>query len=126
MRDAQMLLTGSSWQNAYMSAGLAIEFALKARIMHVERLNSWPSRRRRPELHTHSLGSLVDTAGLRPQLEQEFFSFSDIGLAWMVVKEFDINGRYPTGEPFPKRLACDCVEAIDGLGLLEWLITGIT
>ncbi len=44
----------------------------------------------------------------------------------MVVKDFDINARYPLGRPFPVRLAQDFVEAVDGLELVQWLTTGIT
>ncbi len=108
-----------------MHAGLAVELALKARIMHVERMNSWPSKRSRPELYTHRLNALLETAGLREVIEQEILKPTDIGLAWLVVKDFDINMRYPTGKEFPTRLAWDCVEAIDRMRLVEWLITGI-
>ena len=68
----------------------------------------------------------MSAAGLRAMLEREVLAGSDVGLAWMVVKDFDINGRYPLGKPFPKKLAQDFVEATDGLGLVRWLTIGIT
>ena len=123
--DAITLLASGSAQNAYMLGGLAVELALKGRIMHTNRWNRWPSRKTRPDVHSHILGNLMSAAGLKPALEQEVLLCSDIGLAWMVVKDFDISTRYPLGKPFPKRTAVDFVDAIDSLGLVQWLTTGI-
>ena len=126
MRDARTLYEAHSWQSAYMSSGLAMEMALKGRIMHVQRMNSWPARRDRRELYTHNLNDLMEMADLRPSLTQEVVDQTNIGLAWLAMKDFDINSRYPTGKQFPRKLARDSVEAIANLGLLEWLMTGIT
>lgn len=51
-------------REAWMAAGYAIEFALKALIIRRERLNSWPSKDSRPELYTHSLRELFKAAGI--------------------------------------------------------------
>ncbi len=126
VQDCKALLAANSYQSAYMSGGLAVELALKARIMHTERWNAWPSRKRRPDVHSHNLGNLMSAAGLRVVIEAEVRAGTNAGLAWMVVKDFDINARYPLGRPFPVRLAQDFVEAVDGLELVQWLTTGIT
>jgi len=68
----------------------------------------------------------MSAAGLRVVIEAEVRAGTNAGLAWMVVKDFDINARYPLGRPFPVRLAQDFVEAVDGLELVQWLTTGIT
>src|SRR4051794_18987253 len=52
------LTTSQSWDHV----GFAIEHALKAVIMHTHRLNAWPSKSSRPDLHTHSLRILADLA----------------------------------------------------------------
>jgi hypothetical protein len=54
-------------REAWLAAGFAVEFALKALIMRRERLNSWPSREARPELYIHGLRSLFQAAGVDMQ-----------------------------------------------------------
>lgn len=49
---------------AWMCAGYAVEFALKAYIMRRERLNGWPDKDSRPELYTHEIRKLFILAGL--------------------------------------------------------------
>lgn len=112
-------------RNAYYHAGMAVEFALKARIMHTEGLNSWPTSKTRPELYTHNLGDLLQVANLKPALEQEVADLSPLGIAWYSMKDFNINLRYPNGRPFPRRRAVDAVRSITEMGLVEWLIRGI-
>lgn len=51
-------------REAWMAAGFAVEFALKALIIRRERLNSWPSKESRPELYTHNLRGLFEAAGI--------------------------------------------------------------
>jgi HEPN domain-containing protein len=123
VRDAQELANSRGWRNAYMLAGLAVECALKARIMRHLGLNRWPSLKERRELYSHDLGKLAELAGLRPILEEAVARSEPLGAAWMVAKDFAINRRYPSGRPFPVRLGRDMVEAVAGQnGLVEWLI----
>lgn len=49
---------------AWLAAGFAVEFAIKALIMRKERLNAWPSKEARAELYTHELGQLFRVAGI--------------------------------------------------------------
>jgi hypothetical protein len=49
-------------REAWMAAGFAVEFALKALIIKRERLNAWPSKDSRPEMYTHDLRSLFSLA----------------------------------------------------------------
>lgn len=125
LQDAEILLAARSFRSAYIHAGHAIEFALKARIMRDEGLNRWPSFGERRELHTHNLTDLLTIARLRIKIESEVALGSPLGFAWMVVKDFDINHRYPDGQVFPWRVATDFIEAARDGGVVEWLIKGI-
>ncbi|MBU4434654.1 MAG: hypothetical protein KKC14_09600 [Alphaproteobacteria bacterium] len=51
-------------REAWMAAGFAVEFSLKALIIRRERLNAWPSREARPDLYTHNLRGLFEAAGV--------------------------------------------------------------
>jgi len=119
--DARLLLDNSSLRNAYATAGMAVEHALKAKIMQHERMNTWPSRQRRPDVHTHNMSRLIELGGLRVAIQLEVARGSDLGLSWMLIKDFNINDRYPSGRPFPLTLASDAVWACEEGGLIGWL-----
>ncbi len=105
-----------------MLAGLAVEQALKGRIMRHLGMNRWPARKERPEFYSHDLGELARHAGLIGVLEQAVAQADELGRLWMVAKDFAINRRYPDGANFPIRLGRDMVEAACGRnGLVEWL-----
>ena len=118
---AETLAKGHHWQQAFYHAGVAVEFALKGRIMRVQRLNRWPERGDRKELHTHSLVDLAKHADLDSALLSEIARPTLIGVAWLAAKDWSINVRYDP-KPFPPRRAADMVEAVGQRGLLEWLM----
>jgi len=118
---AETLAKGRHWQQAFYHAGVAVEFALKCRIMRVQRLNRWPERGERKELHTHALGELVKHTDLISMLLLEVAGQTPIGVAWLAVKDWSINVRYDP-KPFPPRQAADMVEAVGQRGLLEWVM----
>lgn len=66
-------------REAWVAAGTAVEFALKAVICEREKFNAWPSKAHRPDLHIHDLRKLLAAAGVdlrsvpkgvRPSLRQ--------------------------------------------------------
>lgn len=123
--DAHFLANGKRWRSAYMAAGIAVECALKGRIMRRQGMNRWPTRKERPELYSHDLGKLAVLAGMTERLENALASGDPMGIGWMIAKDFSINKRYPTNEPFPVRLGRDMVASTAGKnGLVEWLIKG--
>jgi hypothetical protein len=118
LETADVLGKAHKWRGAFTHAGLAVEFALKCRIMRVQRLNSWPDR---GKFHTHDLVELAGHADLTVTLLQESAAISSIGTAWAVVKEWSIGVRYDP-KPFPPRRGADMLEAVGRRGLLEWLL----
>lgn len=119
---AGTLARARRWRSVYQEAGLALECALKARIMRVAGLNRWPSRGERPDLYTHDPDLLLRHAGLLEAVEREVADQTPAGRAWMVAKDFSINRRYPDGRPFPMRLARDMLRALREDGLLAWIL----
>jgi hypothetical protein len=100
---------------ALFHAGMAIECALKAYIMHRERLNGWPSREARPELYVHDLRKLREIAGipldaLTPQAPH-----------WHLLLQWDRGQAYDP-EPMPLKVARSWVDAAFGQGgLVTWI-----
>lgn len=123
LKAAQTLLATGHWQQAFYSAGFAVECALKCRIMRREGLNRWPERGERREVYSHRLTALAEVAGLQPFLLAEVYNdLTVLGLSWMVAKDWDNEIRYAPGA-FPQVRARQMVEAVNDGGLLEWLLT---
>jgi hypothetical protein len=104
----------------YFNSGLAVECALKAYIMRIERLNSWPSRASRPDLYTHDLRKLVQIAGI------PVTPSNPIAAAWNLVMQWDRNQGYDPS-PMPRRVALGWFEAAFGTdGAVTWLRMKLT
>ena len=105
-------------REAWLAAGSAVEFALKARIMRRERWNGWPSRDSRPDLHTHDLRILMRAAGIaRTEIP------AHLRAKWAVVLSWDHLNEYVAGR-MPRKVARDMVQAAFGpAGVIEWLRT---
>ncbi len=119
LATAEVLAAAHQWKHAFYHGGLAVEFALKCRIMRVRRLNQWPER---GELITHDLARLAEHTELTQILVDEVTTVSPIGVAWSAAKDWSIGVRYDP-KPFPPRRAADMVEAVGRRGLLTWLLT---
>ena len=104
----------------FFHAGLAVECALKAYIMRRERLNGWPSRDARPELHTHDLRRLMAIADIRPGPRDPEAP------AWAVVLLWQRNAGYDP-RPMPRRFAQAMVDAAFGeKGAVTWIRSNLT
>jgi hypothetical protein len=101
---------------AWMAAGYAVEFALKALIIKRERLSSWPSRADRRELYTHDLRVLFFAAGL---------SFADVPAArrsaLKTTLDWDRLNEYKQ-QKMARQVARSMVDAAFGEnGVVDWL-----
>ena len=108
------------WQQAYAHAGIAVEMALKCWIMRRERMNCWPSRSERRELYSHDINALIAVGGLEAAILQEVADGTDLGRAWLTVKDWTVEARYLPGR-FPYRVGRDMMEAVVKTELVAWL-----
>lgn len=100
---------------ALFHVGLAVECALKAYIMHVERPNSWPSKSARPDLYTHDLRALARIAQLQVGPRDPHAA------SWSIVMQWDRNQGYDPN-PMPRRVARSWVDAAFGPdGVVTWI-----
>jgi hypothetical protein len=100
---------------ALFHAGMGVECALKAYIMHRERLNGWPSREARPELYTHNIRKLREIADLPldPRSPQ--------ASGWHLFLQWDRGQGYDP-KTMPRKVARSWVEAAFGNeGLVKWI-----
>lgn len=117
-QGARQLLDANSTALAWFNAGMAVECALKACIMVHLRLNRWPDRSLRKELHTHDLRKLALAAGV----EIEKLSRDPVFPSWCTVHLWRRSEGY-SSKPMPIRVARDMVEAACGHdGVIQWLM----
>lgn len=112
------------YQQAYSHAGMAVEMALKCRIMRVFRYNCWPTRRSKPELHTHNLSNLLALCGLEDHINQAVMDDPQpaYAMGWLLIHDWRIDMRYESPHAFPKARSLDAIEALTTLGLIDWLL----
>lgn len=116
-RAAKMLLSDPTVsRQAWMLAGEAAEFLIKAYIMRKDGLNGWPDRELRPDLYVHSLRKLVLVAAI----DATALSVKE-QVAFAKAMEWRREHDYVAGD-FPHKAARDMFEAIFGdPGLASWV-----
>ncbi|AXY22834.1 hypothetical protein CD178_02078 [Komagataeibacter saccharivorans] len=124
LESAQAMLAARKWKNAYQHAGIAVECALKCKIMRVSGMNQWPERAESRDLYTHDLEDLLAICGLEDTINDDLLSDhpSLYAQAWLIIKDWNINMRYHVPGAFPQAMAESAVEAIDVMGLVTWLL----
>ena len=105
---------------AFTAAGFAVEYALKALIMRTERLNGWPSRELRPDLHQHAVRSLAQAAGV------DLTVGNRIAASWLTVLQWQRSQDYDP-KPMKRVQARAMVEAAFGPdGVVTWIRSTLT
>lgn len=103
-------------RDAWMAAGYAVEFALKAYIIKRERLNGWPSREARPELYTHDLRSLFAAAEIDLKLAPKPLRGS-----LRTVMDWNRAHEYASGQMARANARSMVRAALDPNGVVAWL-----
>lgn len=103
-------------REAWLAAGFAAEFALKAMIMRQEGFNAWPSAAHRPDLHVHTLRSLCEKAGIDLKaLKGATRVAFRVALDWNRAHDYSVK-------PMSRQSARAMVEAIFGPeGVIQWI-----
>lgn len=105
-------------REAWLASGFAVEFSLKALIIKRERLNAWPTKDARPDLYTHDLSDLFQSAGID-------FKAVPKGLRGSVRTVMDWNRahEYTTGQMSRANARSMVAAAFDQNGVVAWLTT---
>jgi len=124
IESARIMLAARKWKQAYQHGGIAIECALKCKIMRHLRLNRWPDRRERRDLWTHDLEYLFSIVVDEEEINQSLMQDCPPThlCAWVIVKDWHIEMRYHNPDAFPEKMARGFLNAADGMGLIEWLL----
>ena len=104
-----------AWGQCVFHLGLMVEALMKARIMKLERFNTWPSRGAEPGLYVHDLRRLQVRAGLPTD------STDPLAPSLLIVLQWDRNQGYGHKPP-PRAVVNEFLEAALGPdGVATWL-----
>ncbi len=119
-KAAKTLLDAKQFSPAYYLAGLAIEFALKARIARRFKAATWPEKSFVASIYDHDLAKLIQYAELEKQRLAEEARSPTFRTYWNTVKTWRIDSRYKDWSGAEAR---DMVEAVAkrGTGVLAWI-----
>jgi len=97
--DSLILLAAGKSSSAYYLAGYAVELALKACIAKSFHANVIPDKAFVAAIYTHSLESLMSTAGLLPQFKTDSVKNPQFAAAWGIVSKWTEGSRYELWDP---------------------------
>jgi len=92
--EARVLLNAGHYAGAYYLAGYSVECALKACISRKVKRYDFPDKKLANDSFTHNLVSLVNLAGLQPNLTAFLHSNSTFAVNWALAKDWSEAARY--------------------------------
>lgn len=120
LTEAKVLLDNAHYSGAYYLSGYVIECALKACIAKRTQQYDFPDKKTVMDSYTHNLEKLVETAGLKIELNSIQNSDPNFSSRWLVVKDWSEESRY---KQHNQQKAQDIYLAITdpNHGVLQWL-----
>jgi len=109
-------------RQAYLHAGQAVEFALKAIYLRRKRLGDLPDELK--SARGHDLKLVAELAGLGPDIAQLQAQRKTCYLNWLVARDWDSNARFPGKRRSVKEVS-DLITAVGQKpdGIIVWLET---
>ena len=92
--DALLLFQAGRSSSAYYLVGYAVELALKVCIAELILPNAIPDKELIIATYKHNLDSLLGTAGLRPQFDQDRKTDTQFGAYWAIANNWNEESRY--------------------------------
>ncbi len=121
--EARLLLDNGHYSGAYYLAGYAVECALKACIAKQVREFDFPDRKLASESYSHSLRSLLGTAGLVGALGQDNAIYPGLGANWEEVLKWNVESRYKTDVSLAECQRFYTAITNSANGILPWIKT---
>lgn len=122
IREAKVLLDAGFYGGSYYLAGYAVECALKAIISRRTQRHDFPDKAFANLVHTHKLGQLLITAGLKEDMLGES-EVSKLRNNWKAALAWSEEARYSLDltESAARQLYAACADK--QTGVLRWLRT---
>ena len=120
LEDALLLFTANRSSSAYYLAGYAVELALKACIAKLIQPNVIPDKAFINAIYTHKLDSLLYTAGVRPQFDQDIKSDTQFAAYWAITNNWNEESRYEFWDQISAATLLESVNEKDH-GVFQWV-----
>ena len=120
LREARHLLQARQYSGAYYIAGLAVECALKACIAKKVRRFEFPDKNTVVQSYTHKILTLLKTAGLEQNLDQDVQRNARLEQNWAIVKDWQVDSRYQMLERTEARDLYSAITARQH-GVMTWI-----
>ena len=120
LEDSLFLLKAGRSSSAYYLAGYAVELALRACISKLFQSNVIPDKSFVSAIYSHSLESLLGTAGLLPQFKADTITDTQFAAYWGIVSKWTEASRY---EIWDQVSAATLIQAINdpAHGVFQWV-----
>ena len=120
LEDSSFLLQANRCSSAYYLAGYAVELALKACIAKLVQPNAIPDKGFVNAIYVHKLDSLLNTAGLKPLLDADMKTDTELAAYWAIVNNWSEESRYALWDPFA---AASLIQAVaePNHGVFQWV-----
>ena len=120
LSDAESLLAAGRYDCAYYVAGYAVECALKACVANKTKEDDFPPRDTK-KIWTHDLVDLLDSAGLKPELNEVNRKDALFEASWLIVRDWSESSRYENQQDrLRAELMLGAIRNPDN-GVLQWL-----
>jgi hypothetical protein len=100
LEDSVFLFKAGKTSSAYYLAGYCIELSLKACISGLFQPNTIPDKSFVQAIHTHSLDSLLNVAGLFPIFKEDAKNDSLFAAYWGITSKWNESSRYQFWDQF--------------------------
>jgi hypothetical protein len=120
IEDSKLLFKTGKSSSAYYLAGYCIELALKACISKLFQSDVIPENAFVQAIYTHSLNTLLNVAGLRPQFNEETKSDPQFAAYWGIVSNWSVTSRYQFWDPVTTGILIRSIDDPDH-GVFQWV-----
>jgi hypothetical protein len=120
IEDAIVLYQAGKSSSAYYLAGYAIELAVKVCISDLFQAGVIPDKALVNATYNHNLENLMNTAGLKPELQKQLKQNAQFSAYWGIVSKWSEQSRYTITDSVSAAHLITSINDTEN-GVLQWL-----
>jgi hypothetical protein len=120
IEDSIVLYKAGKSSSAYYLAGYAIELAIKVCISDLFQAGVIPDKGLVNATYSHNLESLMNTAGLKPELQKQLKQNAQFSAYWGIVSKWSEQSRYAITDSVSAAHLITSINDPEN-GVLQWL-----
>lgn len=120
IEDAIVLYQAGKSSSAYYMAGYAVELAIKVCISDIFQAGVIPDKALVNATYSHNLENLMNTAGLRPELQKQLKQNAQFSAYWGIASKWSEQSRYTITDSVSAAHLITSINDPEN-GVLQWL-----